>query len=320
MFEIRKYILAKQIQTLPVSNNSFTQRSVTAASDARIRYIAGYCVCKLKQKYSKTKSSHMYKLDKHSMNIYKESQHILNLLENMKVEEEYALLNTVNLNSMQDICRRQYTNHSLIVVSDEVHVFFKNLTEKCLSFLVEKTLNKIGSSLFEYVRTELINDINLLQQFKQAACVEESENINHELYITVYNGIIKLFLMVMINQFRKDVKENLNVKKKMAHRKEVRVNVKRKDKNNNDQAATKEPEPEASTSYEPEMKRHCEQVVNDDLCQVCLQEDEKSGNTDWIQCDKCQNWLHRKCAGLGHHMKWHKMTKKNAKFLCKLCL
>ena len=40
---------------------------------------------------------------------------------------------------------------------------------------------------------------------------------------------------------------------------------------------------------------------------------------DWIQCDSCDGWIHRSCAGLKHHMKWKKATAEGADFFCKQC-
>lgn len=41
---------------------------------------------------------------------------------------------------------------------------------------------------------------------------------------------------------------------------------------------------------------------NSDLCKVCkIQTCEQ-----WIQCDICQSWHHRKCVGLSNVLKWKK--------------
>ena len=37
---------------------------------------------------------------------------------------------------------------------------------------------------------------------------------------------------------------------------------------------------------------------------------------DRDNCDSCDNWYDRKCAGLTNALKWKKFLKKNSKFLC----
>ena len=43
-----------------------------------------------------------------------------------------------------------------------------------------------------------------------------------------------------------------------------------------------------------------------DNCVVCLRNE---GHSDWIQCTRCEKWLHRNCAGLTHHTKWKAASK-----------
>ena len=40
---------------------------------------------------------------------------------------------------------------------------------------------------------------------------------------------------------------------------------------------------------------------------------------EWIQCDSCDGWIHRSCAGLKNYMKWRKATAEGSVFYCKQC-
>ena len=42
----------------------------------------------------------------------------------------------------------------------------------------------------------------------------------------IYTKLIKICLMVMINQFRQDILDNFQIKKKMSHRKQILVSTK----------------------------------------------------------------------------------------------
>ena len=157
----------------------------------------------------------------------------------------------------------------------------------------------------------------------------------------IYKKIVKLFLMVMLNQFRKDILHSFEVTKKMAHRKQVRVqapmsvrkktvtissiepstsgsNVAKKPTKRKE-VAQDVPVPSTSGSnVEKKSKKGEEEEESEDdvLCQSCRTIDKDS---QWVQCDSCNNWFHRSCAGLKHHLKWKKVNKKGAKYFCVQC-
>lgn len=252
--EIRKYLLDKKTDIFPIKERSITNRTMTDASHARVRYVGGYCVANVRHKYMKKKTTHMYKLDKEGLQKYKEAEGVVNILDYIKVDEKYALANTTNPDSMLDIERRQYKNHSLTIVSDDAFCFFLKLTEKCLNLLVDIHLIQNGATLFEFIRNVLVNDHDICESFKNLFNYGDTEkhdgNVN-----TAYKKILKVFLMVMVNQFRKDMLDSLNIHKKMAQRKDIRVSTASMCKgkvNSEDKACKKNPEktPQYSCSAE----------------------------------------------------------------------
>lgn len=52
-------------------------------------------------------------------------------------------------------------------------------------------------------------------------------------------------------------------------------------------------------------------------CSVCLGKNEDS--SDWIQCDNCDNWVHRQCAGITVPEEWDNYTNEAATFFCSFC-
>lgn len=81
-------------------------------------------------------------------------------------------------------------------------------------------MSSYGTDLFHFVQGEILNDGELFSQFTVTGCCEEYEGTPVE---DIYKKLIKLYLMVLLNQFRRDLIEHLMVKKKMAHRKEIQV-------------------------------------------------------------------------------------------------
>ena len=170
----------------------------------------------------------MYKLDAVGRASYKESVVAVEMLESLKVEEQHIMSTTTAPESLLDVSRKQQVNRSLINIDDELFHFFLNLTDMCLSLLIDDNVNKHGEQLFNHVRVEILANKDLFGQFCATIVesdfnVDNADEIKNELLNTIYQKIIKIFLTVMVNQFRKDLLETLNVQKKMAHRKQVRV-------------------------------------------------------------------------------------------------
>lgn len=55
--------------------------------------------------------------------------------------------------------------------------------------------------------------------------------------------------------------------------------------------------------------------LQDDLCKKCLTEK----NDDWIQCDSCNAWFHRKCSGLKTKKQWATFSKDGVSWFCFEC-
>jgi hypothetical protein len=250
------------------------------------------------------------------------------------------------------------------------------MTAKCLELFVDQNLSKYGSETFEKVKDIIMetselyeifhasvqDNMSLMTHLQENIATEKNEELFESTVQTVYKKVVKLFLLVMFNQFRKDLLEAFNIKKKMAHRKQVQVSNKSKKENKSStsqsqptqgQSTTSHlPEPMPSTSKEnPKGKgKRKRNALNLDIesdsdsevspepllhmapnspvigtsdpdednatCKVCYS---SSGQTDWIQCDSCHGWFHRKCAGLQHHLRWKKFQRKGVDFHCKQC-
>ena len=81
---------------------------------------------------------------------------------------------------------------------------------------------------------------------------------------------------------------------------------------------TSEPQPGQSSEPQPGPSSALgdkQAPDNDDLCHKCFSD--KEG--DWIQCDSCDHWFHRKCAGMKTFRGYKKVSATGSSWFCKDC-
>jgi len=339
---------------------------------------------------------------------YKESKCCLKIIARLSECEHYLQENSTEMESLDDVKRRQRQSCSLTNVTDNLYDFFLHLTEEILKHLINENLLRHGKDLYTYCLTEVCSNTQLHEEFvsnvaKQSAEVEfdeltdfcddvgdldsklqdflqdlvlQADQINN-----VFKDLIQLYLNVLLAQFRKDAKSACKLEKKMAHRKQIKVSkpkasksgLKSKSKkgsgrraiitdfdSDEDVQARKqlrkheaheespvtllhqqnvrstasstsayvESEEEASEQVITEKSSECLnvkpvssegdiQIATDtsDMCKKCQNEKDD----EFIQCDSCDGWYHRRCAELQNHKKWKKYTKDDVNWFCKEC-
>lgn len=93
--ELRKYILSEMAKKNQISACQVSQRTITHASRARVRYVGGYCIAKVRHKYVTKKSSVRYSSKKNDIEIYEHAKSALKILNSLKQEEQNFLASTV---------------------------------------------------------------------------------------------------------------------------------------------------------------------------------------------------------------------------------
>ncbi|KAH3823811.1 hypothetical protein DPMN_125633 [Dreissena polymorpha] len=347
MFEyIREFVLQQRVQLLKESTMNIYKRTVTDASRSRIRYVAGYCVAKLRKKYVQVLKSNMFSCSKASQTTFKEARQTLLILNSFKEEEHYLQQMTSHPDSLIDTERKQNIRHGLTNVTDGMFNFFLNITELCLQKLVNENLTKYGKTMYNNCLEQLLCDMNLYQQFshmvinklKGETTEEFSFTLEHVIIseivdslvltsaqiCTIYNELVQKYFLVLFAQFCRDVKGVFNITKTMAHRKQIKVSKCSKKSKTLKKQTTKSLEPMDVTAQSPMLPVQPDSepepqpgpsYLESDICKKCQQADGEL----WIQCDSCNSWLHRKCAGLQNAMKWKKYSKAGAKWNCTEC-
>ena len=370
---IREYVIQSKAKHVDTPIKPINKRTVTEASRARIRYVGGYCIAKVRHKFVTKKATHRFSLKKKDSQEYEKAKCAIDILNRLKQGEQSVFEKTDEPDSLLDISRRQNLNRGLTNIEDCVFKFFIQLTEKCLDILTNDNLNEMSGKMFTECQT-ILETSDLYEKFVQLCSRPQETYTEFEedpfkylisfmtlqvsMIESIFHHIIKYHLMVMFNQFRKDTLDSFQIGKKMAHRKQLRVSVssdckkitsngpikgrkqkKTQSKSPNQSKETEpsvdhvqtsddletEPQPGTSTQHEVDntilhstFSTICDSNSDSDeiKCKVC---DTAEKETLWIQCESCNSWLHRNCAGLRHHMKWKKYQKKSSKYFCWEC-
>ena len=77
---VRLHVIQKKVDMLKLSRGHISRRFVTNASYARIKYVAGYCVFKLRKKIPEANNTKLYNKTKQGQNQYKESKCCLKII------------------------------------------------------------------------------------------------------------------------------------------------------------------------------------------------------------------------------------------------
>ncbi|XP_053402851.1 uncharacterized protein LOC123530709 [Mercenaria mercenaria] len=192
--ELRKYILSKQAEKVTPSSRQISKRTITQASRARVRYVGGYCIAKVRHKFKG--------------------------------------------------CSRQFQGEKKMAHRKQVRVSTK----------VISTVNSKGKS-------------TALKRSKKQQ--EQPPSFQQELPTS--SETVAVASAASTSVIPQDIVT----------------------------------EPDPLSDNEDNVK-----------CKICDSHDQ---GIEWIQCDSCDSWLHRNCAGLKHHMKWKKYQRKGASFYCSEC-
>lgn len=247
---IRKFLIYEKTKLHEERASDDHERFITDASRARIRYVAGYCVSMLHKQYTTTYRSNMFSSSVTGQQRYFEAKEMMQVLNTLKEEERFLKMFSTDKDSLTDIDRRQYMTRGLVNVTDNMFEFTLQLCKNCLDLLVNKNLNVHGQDMYQFCQESILKSLQLLKYFEGIVlknlskenlqtfldCSEEvvvgqvlSEAVSkvHSMH-AVFKDLVSKFLMVMFNQFRKDLLHSFSVAKTMAHRKQILVRQEKK--------------------------------------------------------------------------------------------
>lgn len=224
--------------------------ALSASGRGKIRYIGGYVVAKLKYKMSVKVRNSLFVRNKESELEKLQSQ--LDILNGLCISYDDLKNVTNDLESLEEIKRKQNDRESLTNITDVAYTFFAELEMMCRKELTHTNLVEHGNNLHYYLQTKIKENSKLFESFllcnfpvKRSCEEREAENACEieadstgtllkeielilsgiiacsENYIDVYHTILDLFLCVNLSQFRRDYLAHVQKEKGKALRKKV---------------------------------------------------------------------------------------------------
>ena len=179
----------------------------------KIRYVGGMCIAKQRWHYSQVLQGNLWNENKQGT--VDECKSKLKLLHAMEGTIEDSLLPS----TMEYTESKQNHRHSLTHINDDAYGFFQYLDE--VQSQIVTTINLLTSKkeTFNVVLEEINSNADVEEKF---LAVTSGVDVDRDFARDLCREIVFICLNVVFNQFVKDVKDDMKVTKRAAHRKDLK--------------------------------------------------------------------------------------------------
>ena len=196
---------------------------------AKVRYIGGWCVAKLRYNRKRKVLRNLYVANKMtgSVNTCKTQ---VRLLDQLTATQEDILNKTSDLASLSEIQRKQNAGNGLLNLSDFAYGFFLSLDKALCQTETMSNLHLYGKSFYDHVKEQLYGNDDLIACWKQLFRNEDDFVIAdcEDIIMDLLNDVLSKYIRMSSSQFRREYKKRLHVQKEEAHRKQIMMRQKRK--------------------------------------------------------------------------------------------
>ena len=218
-----KVIMAVQQQKQITSNSDQGQHEQmpSPAGQKVIRYLGGRAVAKERTALQNALKSSVKKGSVSQTGYLKWT--MLKSMEGNYEQLTEALDGSSSLSVMET---HQNTYGGLTYITNETFLFFRALEQKRLQIQTKTNLTQQRCNILDFTQKLILKDENIAAQFEQLASIPDTVQphpaVTDNLLTTVtndlYHSLVKRFLRVSNNGYRKYILENLGRKKELPHR------------------------------------------------------------------------------------------------------
>ncbi|XP_052255849.1 uncharacterized protein LOC127861420 isoform X2 [Dreissena polymorpha] len=311
-------------QPEPTTSNA---HSFSEAGNAKLRYIAGVCVHKIRNRLRDSVERNLGKINKNSkltrqMNYKKEK-----MLKALTTSEDGV---DPRDSSMSEIEFKQNKSRGLTVVSDELFIFFKNLHSALQTQLTSENLHKHIDRIHTICRNHIDYKSNLLGSWIGLFSSVQDDSIEDEILLVLlaelYQAISEHFIKLSIVDSLKHFKRSIPRKKKQALRTKIQAlgeraaggkksdNIESRDKD------CKTRKRKVTGKGKSKKVKKTDAVEDLFICPSCdnvCEEEPIDPEGESIGCDKCNEWYHYGCVQLTGDESF--LQRSNSTWFCSSC-
>lgn len=195
-------------------------RFSTSGVRGKLRYIVGYVVFALRKDLTrKLRGRQQYK-SLTELQDWDKAHSMLLLARLMWRSPDQVLAETQDIESLEEIQRRQYIGQGLTNVSDSTFFFFKDLCIACLKLMDSKTIASHHEDAHKFIYNSLITDTDLEQKWHDIFSKQIiMPQVTNECVASLHKESVAIFTRTMMRQWRRDIIGGIT--KKTAHQKEI---------------------------------------------------------------------------------------------------
>ncbi|KAL3841440.1 hypothetical protein ACJMK2_019590 [Sinanodonta woodiana] len=294
---------AKGYHDIPVDLSTAAD-TLTPAAKGKIRYVAGACIHKIKDRLRQCVIRNTGRFDEESKFKRRVDYLKQQLLLKLRIEEAEIKTITNLPHSLCEIEYRQGKSRGLSHVRDDVFLFFVKLNSHIQSKLVEESFHLHGSNIHTYVKGTVCTNADLIASWLDLFHTDHIEGdleVDDDIFagylIDLFEMVSGHFLKIAFVDSLKELKESIPRRKRQALRPKLQAL--------NESRALKR-KSGISTSFQ---------------CSICKREcvDNPPISTEYsIACDSCNLWFHFVCVGLTGNEEFIKQ--KDSVWKCQTCL
>ena len=232
-FSIQKLIIKKKKELLTTS--SIEERHVPTeqyeGGKGCVRYIGGYCICKLRSNYMKKIQNSLFDPKKESK--LEEYRRKSDLMLQLVVSASVIVDTSQFSETLNETARRQNVREGLTNISDKAYLFFDKLNHAIRELETFQNLYEYGTNAIEFIKSKILENFSLLQDWMILFKIDDSEDEDNLIVITgfiteIYTDVLLKFIRVSASYFRKDYLLFIKREKGKAHRKKIMEKSERK--------------------------------------------------------------------------------------------
>ena len=217
LFEIQNQLLKKekeQISGIEQPCTSSRAQEMSPGGRGKVRYVGAMCVAKTRYHLMNLVTNNLHKSKEKEKCLKAKVQ--IEMLDQIIIQYRTLRETTDDFESLQETERKQNTRHSLIHITDECTNFFMTVTYCIQTCLHKENLVNHKENLYQFVIDMIFRSQNAIKSWN-SLFPKYPQLLKDELLHSIMDRYVK----VNVKQFRKDMKDNLNMKRKEAHRKAI---------------------------------------------------------------------------------------------------